>query len=726
MLAVACAWGFEHAMTAKTVLGGGGTTLGALYVLTFLVLVWQAVLYAIDRPRKAAARHAVAQLRTVVAVPCYNEDPEILQQSLLSMLDQTRRPDHVFVVDDGSNKADYTEVRNDFQARAASVGVKVSWVRTKNGGKRHAHAVAVRGTPEADIYITIDSDGILDPHAIEELLAPFSDRTVQSVAGIVLAANNRGTILARILDLLYLPPQLTNRAGLSVMGSVLVNSGALAAYRADAVREALPVYLGETFFGRPVGFSDDSMLTLLAYLRGRTLQQSSAFVFAHMPEVVSHHARQYLRWMRGSFIRSWWRFRYLPLRSYAYWWHLLGWVLTAVGLWAFTDLYIVDTFEGRFKLSFIIVPVILGYVTTLPYLTVRRSDEPFWSRIFTWLLTPLAVIWTFTVLRMWRWYGALTCRKTGWGTRKKIEVTTETPEHHMHPVTKVVTIMTLVVVAAICTSRVVAPDFGPSLVPPPGRLLVGAADSSASAFATSTGVQPELLEHYIRTNQPFDPSFAGNAEPFIQIAPRNASLAGIAAGHYDGWLTSYAKSVAAFGRPVLLGFAPEMNGTWYTWGYTHVSPADYIAAWRHVVTLFRAAGANNVTWIWTVNVVMAHWNMSAPAMWWPGAAWVGMVGIDGYYYGATQNFSNMFGPVLADVRKLTNKPVLVSESSVAPAAGQPSKITDLFKGASANKLFAVVWFDLQGNQNWQLTQPASISAFRAAVNKYGWDAGSSG
>jgi Glycosyl hydrolase family 26 len=263
-------------------------------------------------------------------------------------------------------------------------------------------------------------------------------------------------------------------------------------------------------------------------------------------------------------------------------------------------------------------------------------------------------------------------------------------------------------------------------VPPPGRLLVGAADSSATAFATSTGVQPELLEHYIRTNDPFDASFAGNAEPFIQIAPRNASLAGIAAGHYDGWLTSYGKSVAAFQRPVLLGFAPEMNGTWYTWGYTHVSPADYIAAWRHVVNVFRAAGANNVTWIWTVNVVMAHWNMSAPALWWPGAAWVGMVGIDGYYYGSTQNFSNMFGPVLSDVRKLTNKPVLVSESSVAPAAGQPAKIEDLFKGASASKLFGVVWFDLKGNQNWQLTQQASIVAFRAAVDKYGWDAGTTG
>ena len=159
-------------MTSKAILGGRGTPLGALYLITFVVLVRQAVLFAIDRPRKTAARHALAALTAVVAVPCYNEDPDILRRSLLSMLAQTRLPNHVFVVDDGSNKADYTQVRQEFRARAGAVGVKVSWVRTANSGKRHAHAVAVRGTPAADIYITIDSDGILDPRAIEQSLDP--------------------------------------------------------------------------------------------------------------------------------------------------------------------------------------------------------------------------------------------------------------------------------------------------------------------------------------------------------------------------------------------------------------------------------------------------------------------------------------------------------------------------------------------------------------------------
>ena len=59
----------------------------------------------------------------------------------------------------------------------------------------------------------------------------------------------------------------------------------------------------------------------------------------------------------------------------------------------------------------------------------------------------------------------------------------------------------------------------------------------------------------------------------------------------------------AYRRPVILSFGHEMNGYWYTWGNTHTSPADFVDAWRHIVTLFRAEGAENVTWLWTINAI---------------------------------------------------------------------------------------------------------------------------
>ena len=78
--------------------------------------------------------------------------------------------------------------------------------------------------------------------------------------------------------------------------------------------------------------------------------------------------------------------------------------------------------------------------------------------------------------------------------------------------------------------------------------------------------------------------------PLVQIEPTGVSLAAIASGRYDTYLRSYAAAVKAFGGQVILSFGHEMNGYWYSWGYRHTSPAVFVAAWRHIVTVFRAAG----------------------------------------------------------------------------------------------------------------------------------------
>ena len=61
-------------------------------------------------------------------------------------------------------------------------------------------------------------------------------------------------------------------------------------------------------------------------------------------------------------------------------------------------------------------------------------------------------------------------------------------------------------------------------------------------------------------------------------------------GAYDKYLRSFAVSVRDFGKPVVIGFGHEINATWYSWGYEHASPRTFVAAWRHIVRLFRAQG----------------------------------------------------------------------------------------------------------------------------------------
>ncbi len=64
----------------------------------------------------------------------------------------------------------------------------------------------------------------------------------------------------------------------------------------------------------------------------------------------------------------------------------------------------------------------------------------------------------------------------------------------------------------------------------------------------------------------------------------------------------------------------------------------------------------------------------------PAAQYVTWVGIDGYYVRPSDTFASVFGRTIDQVRSLTSKPVLLSETAVGPAAGQFTKIPDLFAG----------------------------------------------
>ena len=295
-------------------------------------------------------------------------------------------------------------------------------------------------------------------------------------------------------------------------------------------------------------------------------------------------------------------------------------------------------------------------------------------------------------------------------------------------------------VAAVAVAAVVIVLYGGSagqrsLTPRSylGIYVAGVPGSYAgvSAFTAATGVSPGLVVYYSGWQERFQTGFAGQAArhgavPLVQMEPTGAGLAAIAAGRYDAYLRSYALAVKSFGRRVILSFGHEMNGYWYSWGNQHTSPAVFVAAWRHVVTVFRRQGVRNVTWLWTVNIIDPRGGIGSPGPWWPGNSYVNMVGIDGYYLEPGWTFASLFGPTIKAVRALTLDPVLISETGAAPAVGQPGKIADLFAGVRAYGLLGFVWFDAiahhelprYGVRDWQLTGPAAFAAFRRGARAY--------
>ena len=247
--------------------------------------------------------------------------------------------------------------------------------------------------------------------------------------------------------------------------------------------------------------------------------------------------------------------------------------------------------------------------------------------------------------------------------------------------------------------------------------------AGVSGFTTATGVKPGVVVYYSGWMEPFQVGFATTvaehgAVPLVQIDPTKISLSAIADGKYDGYLSTFAEAVRAYHRPVILSFGHEMNGDWYSWGNRHTSSVTFVAAWRHIVTLFRGQGADNVTWLWVVNVLHPGHGVPSPGPWWPGRSYVTWVGIDGYYHTPSATFAPLFGPTIAAVRALTRDPILISETAVAPAAGQPAKIADLFAGIRLYGLLGFVWFDSAHVENWRLVSPAAVAAFRLAAKAY--------
>ena len=256
---------------------------------------------------------------------------------------------------------------------------------------------------------------------------------------------------------------------------------------------------------------------------------------------------------------------------------------------------------------------------------------------------------------------------------------------------------------------------------------VPASYTPVTAFTRATGANPDIVMYYSGWYVPFPVGFATTAAdhgaaPLVQMDPETVSTAAIASGQYDGYLSSYAEAVRAYGHPVILSFGHEMNGDWYPWGYKNTSPRVFVAAWRHIVALFRTLGARNVTWLWTVNIVNdgRSGDIVSPGPWWPGNSYVTWVGIDGYYLKPSWQFAPLFGPTIAAVRALTGDPILIAETGAVPAAGQSAKISDLFAGIRSYGLLGFVWFDSTNSigQPFGINSPAAVAAFREGASAY--------
>jgi hypothetical protein len=262
-----------------------------------------------------------------------------------------------------------------------------------------------------------------------------------------------------------------------------------------------------------------------------------------------------------------------------------------------------------------------------------------------------------------------------------------------------------------------------------GAFTPGAPESRSAidAFNSKVGRRAEIWHTYKSFNQepfPYDTvgrSHEAGAVPLITWEPFGRTLRGIARGDQDGYLRSSARQAVAFGKPILLRFAHEMNGDWYPWGLgvNGNTAGDYVSAWRHVARVFRDENASNVKLVWAPNT-------GTFGSLWPGDDYVDYLGLDGYNWGAKYNswesFEQVFDGSYRAITRLSRKPLLITEFGANQNGGdKPAWVRHALSRAVAERypqIRALIYFDNnQDGADWRVSSSgASESAFRAALN----------
>jgi hypothetical protein len=284
----------------------------------------------------------------------------------------------------------------------------------------------------------------------------------------------------------------------------------------------------------------------------------------------------------------------------------------------------------------------------------------------------------------------------------------------------------------------------------PGQTLFGmnvpslteldASESAIGARAAIVGTYDDWAHTPDFPRRLADATSARGAVPLIAWEPWDSwrggvdqpryALRRIVAGSHDPLIDRWATEIARYRRPVMIRFAPEMNGDWRPWatGLNGNRPGDYVAAWRHVRNRFTRAGARNVAWVW--NPMIAYEGSTPLRELFPGPRDVDWMAVDGFNWGSLrpwgwQSYADIFAPTVRALHELApRRPVMIAEIGSPPEARKAAWVADTLRSAHADGLGAVMWFEFDKETDWRLgADPASAGAAGAVVRGLGWRTG---
>jgi beta-mannanase len=216
------------------------------------------------------------------------------------------------------------------------------------------------------------------------------------------------------------------------------------------------------------------------------------------------------------------------------------------------------------------------------------------------------------------------------------------------------------------------------------------------------------------------------------VGDRNSdeALKDIVAGDYDPVILEMARTIDELEQPVLVRFAHEMDleGI-YPW--SRQQPSDYIAAYRHVVDLFRANEVANVLWIWSPAGTLDALD------YYPGDEYVDYAGLTILQFTPWEIDAGYDEPrpiemLIAekyDLLKPLDKPIILAEFGVAfDPELKDIRIAEMIDVLSRYPLIrGLVYFNQQNPEvsvtpyrpHWELL-PEQTEILRATLGRYDW------
>jgi N-acetylglucosaminyltransferase len=384
-----------------------------IYLFIFIVFLNRYVFgfyLALTRGKKFDETIDGYEPTVTVVVPLYNEGKSIYDTIVsLVRLDYPSDKLSVTVVDDCSTDDSY-----EWACKAAREYRNVTVLRNPyNMGKRKGINHAVREAT-AEIIVSVDSDVIIHPQALRELIKRFTGPEVAAVGGRVHVSNPNDNWLSKLQTIKYYFGQEHLKNLERSLRSVMCLSGCLTAYRRHVLIELEPILENRNILGISIKYGEDRFLTRQIVKAGYyTKMTMAAMCFTKAPTTLHAYFNQQLRWKRSNIVdfvcglgHAW---KLHPLLCLQY---LSMFMLLLVYPFVIVDHVLAGEF---FELGMFHLAVIAGFSLVYHFAPSTRALPP-WLRVHPIAFLPMTVLMPVAYLLLTP-LGLFTLDTSSWETR---------------------------------------------------------------------------------------------------------------------------------------------------------------------------------------------------------------------------------------------------------------------------------------------------------------------